>query len=859
MGDHPLTRFMKTRSQRDFAALIERERDAVLAIAWRVLADRGLAEDVTQELFLKLLVIREDTGELRSPQGLIARTTIRLALNRLESEKRRARRERIAATSIESGHGDERVDLLELRESVIALPGILRRVLELRYFGGLGTTEVAAELGMPVRTVSAHHKEAMEVLRRRIGRGASAILVPLAADAASGVPTLTASPDLVASLDRLSTSGAECAKLITSATTASTHAVAKVVLPVVLAAAVAIMVYVDRDGAERALEPINAARAESQSIRPTRAAESRRPDEDGPPRGETVPGGDAVAGPAALTVTTRDPAGSPVDGGILMALATSTQIGAGRRLDSTLYYSLVNLHDPKASPFVLEVIPADLDGLTFRMQAVAEGWACGLPQEVPLAAGMHETLDLAVRSVRSVSFAVHDARTGRPVPGAAVAAAEEIRRHIDGRSATGRLTVTTDADGRAVIPGLGVGAQTFEVSAPGYRPATPVFEEGRLPDAVEVDLISLPATGALVVELTPPSPVSAAGMRVVVKSSRAPRRRRVTLDDSGRCEVPDLVPGRYTVELDALEYLLALRRAGVGVRRAGKLTAAIDVRPGEHATAELGVLTGSGKVEVVVGGIADDGDHAVELSGPVRRDGHVGPGGRLAFEAVPAGVYAVTIGPVLDRVSRSPKHRARLVWGETPWTVGEVTVRDGETTRFAATLGTSVIEGRAFDADSGEPIAKCCLYATGAADTTVDTDERGRFRLAGVVPGRYRIGGVASGRRVCDRVVLEVATAASRSSVDLPFHRGTVLVAEFTDEGGGPPERLEVELRDGHGDLLAFDPASTGKAAEEWKSGILPPGRYRLRYRPDERTGWKSLTIEVAGERERQTVEIVTQ
>ena len=55
MAPDPLVRFLERRDRAAFAALVESTRSTVFRAAWRVLADRDLAEDVTQDVYLRCL------------------------------------------------------------------------------------------------------------------------------------------------------------------------------------------------------------------------------------------------------------------------------------------------------------------------------------------------------------------------------------------------------------------------------------------------------------------------------------------------------------------------------------------------------------------------------------------------------------------------------------------------------------------------------------------------------------------------------------------------------------------------------------------------------------------------------------
>jgi RNA polymerase sigma-70 factor, ECF subfamily len=144
----------------------------VYGLARRLLAVEGLAEEVVQEVFLRLWnqPDRYDAarGSLRS--FLLAQTHGR-AVDMLRSEgARRQREEREARATAESGYDvDHEVwDLTtaeRVRSSLAVLPEGERAAIELAYFGGLTYREVAKRLEEPEGTVKSRIRSGLKRLR----------------------------------------------------------------------------------------------------------------------------------------------------------------------------------------------------------------------------------------------------------------------------------------------------------------------------------------------------------------------------------------------------------------------------------------------------------------------------------------------------------------------------------------------------------------------------------------------------------------------------------------------------------------------------------------------------------------------
>ena len=149
-----------------------RHAGAVFALARRLLQDKATAEEVVQEVFLRLWNSPDkfdpERGSLRS--YLLAQTHGR-AVDLLRSEtSRRRREEKDVREAAESGYDIEHevwdISVAErVKEAVFSLPEDERRAIELAYFGGHTYREVANILEAPEGTVKSRIRSGLRRLR----------------------------------------------------------------------------------------------------------------------------------------------------------------------------------------------------------------------------------------------------------------------------------------------------------------------------------------------------------------------------------------------------------------------------------------------------------------------------------------------------------------------------------------------------------------------------------------------------------------------------------------------------------------------------------------------------------------------
>jgi RNA polymerase sigma-70 factor, ECF subfamily len=158
--------------QRAFATLYDEYASRLLGMAVRVLVDRTLAEDVTQEVFLEIWQ-HAATFDPQKGSGInwMLTLTRRRAIDRVRSEQSaRDRDERIGMRQVAREVDDtaEAAEGVELRATIgralATLSEVQRSAISLQY-SGYSQSEIAARLGVPLGTVKTRVRDGMAQLR----------------------------------------------------------------------------------------------------------------------------------------------------------------------------------------------------------------------------------------------------------------------------------------------------------------------------------------------------------------------------------------------------------------------------------------------------------------------------------------------------------------------------------------------------------------------------------------------------------------------------------------------------------------------------------------------------------------------
>lgn len=157
-----------------FEGIVERWQVRIVNLAWRFCRDRATAEDMAQEVFVKVFRSLESfRGESSFSTWLTS-----IALNTCRSRIRTLGRPGISLgldRTVEAGPGvEQNVEIRErdeaVRRAVLTLPEQYRDAILMFYFEERDVNETARVLGIPEGTLKARLHRGRELLKRKVER-----------------------------------------------------------------------------------------------------------------------------------------------------------------------------------------------------------------------------------------------------------------------------------------------------------------------------------------------------------------------------------------------------------------------------------------------------------------------------------------------------------------------------------------------------------------------------------------------------------------------------------------------------------------------------------------------------------------
>jgi RNA polymerase sigma-70 factor (ECF subfamily) len=181
LADEELMPLIGEKNPGAFEVFYDRHGGVAYSLAYRIVGERGAAEDVTQEAFIS---IWRSGARYDAARGSVRTWMLGIVRNRaidfLRSKAGRAPKldfdddsilEHRPAEGLTDSEALRRETAQEVRGALDELPGEQAKVIQLAYFGGFSHSEIAGMLGVPLGTVKGRMRLGLEKIRGELAEG----------------------------------------------------------------------------------------------------------------------------------------------------------------------------------------------------------------------------------------------------------------------------------------------------------------------------------------------------------------------------------------------------------------------------------------------------------------------------------------------------------------------------------------------------------------------------------------------------------------------------------------------------------------------------------------------------------------
>ena len=169
--DVKLFQLIKEGNEQAYAEIYNRYRRDVFVAAFRILRNIHDAEDVTQEVFIRLWNKRKDIEVNTAVRAYLTRMAANSCLNKIKHDTNLANRNQnyaamhAATPSSEQPDSEQLDDITRLMQE---LPDKSRRTVEMVYIEGRPHKEVAKIVGISVNTVKTQLYSSLKIIRNKL-------------------------------------------------------------------------------------------------------------------------------------------------------------------------------------------------------------------------------------------------------------------------------------------------------------------------------------------------------------------------------------------------------------------------------------------------------------------------------------------------------------------------------------------------------------------------------------------------------------------------------------------------------------------------------------------------------------------
>ncbi len=181
LADEELMPLIGAKNPSAFEVFYDRHGGVAYSLAYRIVGERGAAEDVTQEAFIS---IWRSGARYDAARGSVRTWMLGIVRNRaidfLRSKAGRAPKlnfdddsilEQRPSGELTDSEALRRETAQEVRGALGELPGEQSKVIQLAYFGGFSHSEIAGMLGVPLGTVKGRMRLGLEKIRGELAEG----------------------------------------------------------------------------------------------------------------------------------------------------------------------------------------------------------------------------------------------------------------------------------------------------------------------------------------------------------------------------------------------------------------------------------------------------------------------------------------------------------------------------------------------------------------------------------------------------------------------------------------------------------------------------------------------------------------
>jgi RNA polymerase sigma-70 factor, ECF subfamily len=181
LADEELMPWIGRKDAEAFEVFYDRHGGAAYSLAYRILGERGAAEDCIQEAFIS---IWRSGGRFDPTRGSVRSWTLSIVRNRAIDQLRSKAGKAPKMTFdddeiIESRPSEELTEeeamrhetATEVRGALSQLPDEQSKVIQLAYFGGFSQSEIAGMLNVPLGTVKGRMRLGLEKIRGELAEG----------------------------------------------------------------------------------------------------------------------------------------------------------------------------------------------------------------------------------------------------------------------------------------------------------------------------------------------------------------------------------------------------------------------------------------------------------------------------------------------------------------------------------------------------------------------------------------------------------------------------------------------------------------------------------------------------------------